>query len=379
MVTKKTICVHQGTVIDQNVQGSNTPIHTSTSHSYLDREVVYPRYFNTINQKALTDKLTALEHGEDALVFSSGMAAISTTLLSLLKSGDHAVFQKGLYGGTLSFIKTRLNDFSITYTIVEENSDDGFRKAMRENTRVIFVETPSNPLLEIIDLKSVAQLARSRGIVSIVDNTFASPINQNPLLLGIDVVDHSATKYLGGHSDICAGFVVSSQSIIERVAKVARGLGGSLNAITCYLLERSMKTLAIRVEQMNQNAMQIAEYLHSHSKVKSVYYPGLKSHAGYKVAKEQMSGFGGMLSFELRGIDSKKFQKELKLIRPSVSLGGVDTIICSPALTSHARISKTDRENLGISDSVLRLSVGIEDAVDLIADLAQALGNQTGN
>jgi cystathionine beta-lyase len=343
MAAKKTICVHEGTLIDPNVQGSNTPIHTSTSHGYLDRDVVYPRYFNTVNQKALTGKLTALEHGEDALVFSSGMAAISTTLLSLLKSGDHAVFQKGLYGGTINFIQTRLNEFGITYTIVEENSDESFRKAVRDNTRVIFVETPSNPLLEIVDLKSVAALASSRGIVSIVDNTFASPINQNPLLLGVDVVNHSATKYLGGHSDICAGFVVSSQPIIERVAPMARGLGGSLNAITCYLLERSIKTLAVRVEQINKNAMQLAAYLHGHLKVKIVYYPGLDSHAGHSVAKDQMSGFGGMLSFELRGIESRNFQKSLQLIRPSVSLGGVDTIICSPALTSHARISKKDR------------------------------------
>lgn len=374
MASKKTICVHEGTLIDEKVQGSNTPIHISTSYGYLDNpEIMYPRYFNTVNQEVLIKKITALENGENGLIFSSGMAAISTTLLSLLKSGDHAVFQKGLYGGTFNFIKTRLNSFNIQYTVVNENSLDTFSKSLQKNTKIIYVETPSNPLLQVIDLSKIASLAQSHGIISLVDNTFASPINQNPCTLGIDVVIHSATKYLGGHSDICAGAVVSTGAIIREIRKMALGLGGSLNAITCYLLERSIKTLAVRMEQINRNSLAVAKFLDNHPGIERVNYPGLKSHQGHHIAKKQMNGFGGMLSFELKGIDSTAFQKKLQLIRPSVSLGGVDSIICSPALTSHRHLTKEERDSVGISESLLRLSVGIEETDDIIADLEQAL------
>jgi len=373
MESKKTACVHEGTMVDERVGGTNTPIHTSTSFAYLDnRQIVYPRYFNTVNQEAVIRKMSALEHGEKSLVFSSGMAAISTTLLALLKSGDHAVFQNGLYGGTFNFISTRLRDFQIEHTVVEDNSEESFEKAMRRNTKVIYVETPSNPLLHIIDLEKIASLAHSRRVVSIADNTFASPINQNPLAFGIDVVVHSATKYLGGHSDICAGTVTSSDSIIDGIRKSAVGLGGSLNALTCYLLERSLKTLAVRVEQINKSAMKIAEFLKSHPGVKNVYYPGLPQHPGHRVAKKQMYGFGGMVSFELENQDGVSFQKRLRLIRPSVSLGSVESIICAPSLTSHARLTREERVRAGISDGLLRLSVGIEEACDLITDLKQA-------
>jgi len=373
MESKKTVCVHEGNIIDERVGGTNTPIHTSTSFAYLDnRPITYPRYFNTVNQEAVVRKMNALEYGENSLVFSSGMAAISTTLLSLLKSGDHALFQNGLYGGTFHFITTRLQDFSIEYTVVEDNSEESFKKAIRPNTKAVYVETPSNPLLNIIDLEMIASLAHSNGVVSVADNTFASPINQNPLSFGIDIVLHSATKYLGGHSDICAGTVTSSDSIIDLIRKTAVGLGGSLNALTCYLLERSLKTLAVRVEQINSNAMEVALFLNGHPGVRKVYYPGLPKHTGHPIARKQMAGFGGMVSFELDALDSVSFQKKLRLIRPSVSLGGVESIICSPALTSHARLSKEERMQAGISDDLLRLSVGIEEADDLIFDLKQA-------
>jgi cystathionine beta-lyase len=373
MESKKTVCVHEGNIVDERVGGTNTPIHTSTSFAYLDnRPITYPRYFNTVNQEAVVRKMNALEYGENSLVFSSGMAAISTTLLSLLKSGDHALFQNGLYGGTFNFITTRLQDFSIEYTVVEDNSEESFKKAIRPNTKAVYVETPSNPLLNIIDLEMIASLARSNGVVSVADNTFASAINQNPLNFGIDIVLHSATKYLGGHSDICAGTVTSSDSIIDLIRKTAVGLGGSLNALTCYLLERSLKTLAVRVAQINSNAMEVALFLNGHPGVKKVYYPGLPEHPGHPIARKQMAGFGGMVSFELDALDSVSFQKKLRLIRPSVSLGGVESIICSPALTSHARLSREERMRAGISDGLLRLSVGIEEADDLIFDLKQA-------
>jgi len=368
-----TACIHAGTLIDEKTRGVNTPIYTSTSFEYLDLdEAVYPRYFNVPNTEALNRKISILEHGEAGLVFSSGMAAISSTLLAFLNKGDHAVFQKGLYGGTFVMVTQELGKYGIEYDITPENDVSSFKKLIRPNTRMIFIETPSNPLLFIVDIVQIAELAKSGGLISVIDNTFASPVNQNPIDSGIDIVLHSATKYLGGHSDICAGAAVSTEEYIKRIRKTALSLGGSLNAQTCYLLERSIKTLGLRVERQNQNAQEIAEYLNGHSAIQKVYYPGLRDHPGHNIAARQMSGFGGMLSFELRHADPARFQKKLKMIRPSVSLGGVDTIICSPVMTSHRHLSKEEREREGIRNNLLRLSVGIENAEDIIEDLEQA-------
>lgn len=372
---KNTRCVHGGTYEDPNIRGVNTPIFTSTSFAYLDTdERSYPRYFNTVNQQVLAEKMRLIEGGEDALIFSSGMAAISTTVLSFLKQGDHAVFQQGLYGGTFHFIKNDLENRGIRYTILENNSRDSFRKAVNRGTRLVYIESPSNPLLAITDIRMVADIARENGIVSVIDNTFASPVNQNPISLGIDVVVHSATKYLGGHSDICAGAAVSSLKNIERIRNLAHHLGGSLDPHTCYLLERSIKTLNLRVERQNRNATDIAEFLERNPHVDRVFYPGLENHECHRIAAGQMSGYGGMVSFEIGNPDADSFQKKLKLIKPSMSLGGVESIICAPAATSHRNLSKQERERAGIKDSLLRLSVGIEDVSDLIDDIDQALG-----
>ncbi|KPK83393.1 MAG: cystathionine beta-lyase [Bacteroides sp. SM23_62_1] len=368
-----TACVHAGTLVDERTKGVNTPIYTSTSFAYLDlEEAVYPRYFNVPNTLALNSKISMLEHGEAGLVFSSGMAAISSTLLAFLKNGDHAVFQKGLYGGTFVMVTRELNKYGIDYDITPDNDISSFEKLIKSNTKIIFIETPSNPLLSIVDITIVSELAKSRGLISVIDNTFASPVNQNPIDLGIDIVLHSATKYLGGHSDICAGAAISTKKYIKNIRTTALSLGGSLNAQTCYLLERSIKTLGIRVERQNQNAQKVAEFLKSHPGTEQVYYPGLRDHPGHVIAARQMSGFGGMLSFELLFADPVKFQKKLKLIRPSVSLGGVDTIICSPVMTSHRHLSKEEMEKEGIRNNLLRLSVGIEDVKDIIEDLEQA-------
>ena len=373
-LSKKTNCVHSGGIFDKTTRGANTPIYTSTSYAYLDTdERPYPRYFNTPNQRALINKLCALENGEAGLVFGSGMAAITTTLFSFLKNGDHVVFQAGLYGGTIHLIHKELKQFGIDYTIAETNTVTDLEKSIKPNTRVIYIETPYNPLLKITDISSTAKLALSRNLTSIIDNTFASPINQNPLNLGIDIVLHSATKYLGGHSDICAGAAISSEKNIKQIRETGLNMGGSLDANTCYLLERSIKTLAIRVAQQNNNALKLAQYLKKHPKVNNVYYPGLESHNGYDIAKKQMSGFGGMLSFEPKDINSTTFQKRLKIIKPSMSLGGVESIMCAPALTSHRLLTKDEREKEGIKDSLLRLSVGIEEVSDLIDDMKQAL------
>jgi cystathionine beta-lyase len=371
--SKQTICVHEGQIPDE-FRGINTPVYTSTSYGYLDSEErLYPRYFNIPNQKVLIDKLSKLENAESGLIFSSGMAAISTTLMSLLNKDDHIIFQKGLYGGTIHFIKEDFNRFGIQYTMLAGNTVNSITNAIQENTKIIYIESPSNPLLSIIDLSEISKICKSRNVLSIIDNTFASPINQNPIDFGIDIVVHSATKYLGGHSDISAGAVLSRKDLIHKILGTSLNLGGSLNAIMCHLLERSLKTLAIRIAKQNENAQQIAEFLSNASNVVKVYYPGLTGHEGHETAKKQMTGFGGMLSFEIKKPGIYDFQKKLELIRPSMSLGGVESTICAPSLTSHRHLSKEQKEKDGINDNLLRLSVGIEDVEDLIPDLEQAM------
>jgi len=374
---KHTICVHTGTRKDQASRGLNTPIHPSSSFEYLDvPENIYPRYYNTPNQKAVTEKLCALEGAEDGLLFSSGMAAISSVLLAFLSSGDHAVIQRDIYGGTHHFITADFDRFRIEYSFVPNQSED-IAAAVRPNTRLIFIESPSNPLLLITDIAAAAEIGRDRNIVTAIDNTFASPINQNPLAMGIDVVVHSATKYLGGHSDLCCGVAVGKAAPVRRIKEAAINLGGSMNALTCYLLERSLKTLSVRVERQNANAMAVAEFLVRHPAIRRVNYPGLETHPGYAIARKQMWGFGGMLSFEVKDtqVTADQFLRRLKLVTPALSLGGVETIICAPAATSHVKLTPAERAELGITDGLLRLSVGIEDADDIMADLAQALSH----
>ena len=372
---KDTQCVHSGTRKDPHTRGLNTPIFTSSSFEYLDTpENVYPRYFNTPNQKSIVRKLCDLENAEEGLLFSSGMAAISTAMLAFLSSGDHVVLQKDIYGGTHHFVTAEYDRYGIEYTFVSNRAEE-IEGAVRKNTKIIYIETPSNPLVLITDIKATARIARAKKAVSIIDNTFATPINQNPIDLGIDIVTHSGTKYLGGHSDLCCGAVLTRKDLAAKIAATAANLGGSLNALTCYLLERSLKTLAIRVEKQNQNAGLIAEYLQKDPRIRNVYYPGLENHPAHAVAKNQMKGFGGMLAFELnsRAPAPERFLRNLKLITPALSLGGVETIICSPAKTSHEKITAAERAELGISDNLLRLSVGIENSADLIADLEGAL------
>ena len=370
-----TVCVHEGNQHALSL-GINSPIYTSTSYGYLDTdERLYPRYFNIPNQKVVIEKLASLENTETGLLFGSGMAAISTTLLSLLSKGDHCIFQHGLYGGTFNFIVSELQRFGIEFTLLKDNQIKSFQSAIKKNTRLVYIETPSNPLLSVIDLKQIGDLCRQKNCISVVDNTFASPINQNPVNFGIDVVIHSATKYLGGHSDICAGAVLSDNNRIEKIQHTAMNFGGSLNALMCSLLERSIKTLAVRIQKHNENALKIAEYLQKNTKIQKVYYPGLEGHPGHEIARKQMSGFGGMLSFELKGKDCINFQKKLKLVKPAMSLGGVESLICSPAITSHRHLSEQQRKEEGIQDNLLRLSVGIEDSDDILEDIEQALKN----
>jgi|UniRef100_UPI004048C28A cysteine-S-conjugate beta-lyase len=370
-----TICTHVGEIKDEQFKGAISPIYLSTSYEFDNVDVKrYPRYFNTPNQEMLCKKIAALEKTEDALIFGSGMAAVSTTLLAFLHKGDHIVLQQTLYGGTYNFVVEEFDKFGIEYSFTKDLSIESFKKEIRSNTKVLYIETPSNPLLTITDMEAVADLAKSKGIISMIDNTFASPINQNPGEFGIDIIIHSATKYMGGHSDILAGAVAASSIHIKQIWNIAKNLGGSLSDFTVWMLERSLKTMNLRVKHQSENALKMAHYLESNPSVARVYYPGLKNHAGHELARQQMRGFGGMVSFELKeGIDAMTFMNRLQLIKPSMSLAGLESTMLSPTKTSHSLLSPEERAHQGIKDGLIRFSVGIEETEDLIEDIEQAL------
>ena len=370
-----TICTHIGELEDKTFKGAVSPLYMSTSYDYEDVDIKrYPRYFNTPNQEALCRKIAALEHTEGALIFGSGMAAVSTTLLAFLNKGDHLVVPREIYGGTFNLIVEEFPKYGIEYTFIDGTERKAFENAIQPNTRVLYLETPSNPLLTLTDLDSIGSLARSRGLKTLIDNTFASPVNQNPADYGIDIMIHSATKYMGGHSDICAGAVAGSHEHIDRIFQLAKNLGGSLSDYTVWLLERSLKTMGIRVRAQNENALKLANFLDQHQDIENVYYPGLESHPNHQIAKAQMHGFGGMLSFELsESLDQPTFMRSLQWIKVSMSLAGVESTLLSPTQTSHALLSPEERLKAGIRDGLIRFSTGIEDFEDLKADLTQAL------
>jgi len=369
-----TRCVHAGTWHDPATGGACSPVFLSTAHVFPHPtgQNVYPRYFNTPNQQVVARKVAALEGAEDGLVFASGMAAITTLLATWLKAGDHAVFQSDLYGGTFEFVTRQLPRWQVEFTLAGTVED--ILAACRPHTRLLYVESPSNPTLRCLDLAALAAGARARGILTAIDNTFATPINQNPMALGFDLVIHSATKYLNGHSDVNAGVIVGARHRIESLRETAMLHGGMLDADACARLERGLKTLALRMQRHNENALRVAQFLQSHPAVARVFYPGLPDHPDHAIAVRQMWGFGGMLSFELRRAEAAEvFLQRLRLILPALSLGGVESLACIPARTSHRRLSPEQRQRAGISDGLVRLSVGIEDPDDLTADLEQAL------
>ncbi len=372
--SKCTQAVHAGSFKDEATWGINTPIFTSTSYQYLEnKEIIYPRYFNIKNMDIIGEIIAVLENAGAGMFFGSGMAAITTSLFTFLSKGDHVVFQKGLYGGTHHFIQSDLQRLGIEFTIAKENDISTLEACIRKNTRVLYIETPSNPLLGITDISEVAKLAGSHGLLTMIDNTFASPINQNPHDLGMDLVLHSATKYIGGHHDLCAGAVTGSSEHIEQIRQKALNFGGSLNPLDCYLLERSMKTLAVRVQKQNENASAVARFLQAHPAVSKVWYPGLPGHPGHDIAKKQMRGFGGMLSFDPAKKSQHELLSKLKLIQPALSLGGVESIVCAPGETSHRLLSPEERAAIGITGNTLRLSMGIESSEDIMEDLDRAL------
>jgi len=375
----ETKLIHAGEP-DPLINGAvSMPVFQSSTFEYTGatsyNDLKYIRLNNTPNHIALHQKLAALENAEAALVTASGMAAISTTLLSILSSGDHFLAQECLYGGTHAFITKDLETFGISYDFIDGDDPGSWKHKLKPNTKAIYVETMTNPLLQVADLKAVVEFAKAHGLISLIDNTFSSPVNFRPPEWGFDLSLHSCTKYLNGHSDIVAGAVIGRADLIEKITHKLNHLGGSLDPHACFLLHRGLKTLAVRVKYQNESALTIANFLEKHSAIKKINYPGLESHPRHQRASELFDGFSGMLSFELNdGVQAaERFIQNTTLPISAPSLGGVESLITRPAITSHSGMSPKDRQALGISDALIRLSVGIEATEDIIEDFDQAL------
>jgi cystathionine gamma-synthase len=350
------------------VSDSDQQLRTTGSDMY------YTRYGNPTHT-AVEQAIAELEGTDTALLFSSGMTAISTSILALVKSGDHIVAQRDLYGGVTKFLSNWASRFGIETTFVDTTDYDQHARAIRPNTKLLYLESPTNPTLRVVDLHRASAIAREHGLITLIDSTFATPINTRPAEFGIDLVLHSGTKYLGGHTDLICGVAAGRRDLIDKIRETRTTLGGVMDPHAAFLLLRGMKTLAVRVERQNQSALRIAEFLTRHSQVRSVNYPFLQGHPQRALAMEQMKGGGGLLSFEVEGSgeDARKVSESLQLFTLAPSLGGVESLVSIPVLTSHLMISAEHREKMGITEQLVRLSVGIENTDDLIADLNQAL------
>lgn len=355
------------------------PIFQSSTYEYAGQktyhDLKYIRLNNTPNHIALHQKLASLENAEAAVVTSSGMAAISTALLSILSSGDHLLIQDCLYGGTFDLITKDFKALSISYNFIDGDDPDSWKDKLQSNTKVIYVESMSNPLLQIPDLEAVVKFAQEHDIVSFIDNTFPSPFNFRPPEWGFDVSLHSCTKYLNGHSDIVAGAIIGRTDLVKKITRKLNHLGGSLDPHACFLLHRGIKTLAVRMRYQNESALKIAKFLETHKAIEKVNYPGLENHPRHLRACNLFDGFSGMLSFEIKGglEAAERFLKKTTLSFVAPSLGGVETLITRPATTSHSGLTPKERYAIGISDSLIRVSIGIESTEDLIEDFKQAL------
>jgi methionine-gamma-lyase len=382
-----TICIHGSGGVDQATGAVSIPIYQSSTFAFQSAKAgaeifageregyVYTRIGNP-TQAALEREVAFLENGEAGLAFGSGMAAISSVIFSLCKSGCNVVSSNTLYGGTHQFFMETLPRYDIQVREIDGTILDNFSKQIDENTACIYIETPANPTLTIIDIKNCAKIAKKHNIPLIVDNTFPTPFFQRPLDLGADIVVHSATKYIGGHGDTVAGVVVGKKDYIDGLrGEILRDLGGIISPLNAWLLVRGLKTLAVRMQRHEENALEGAKYLAWHPKVKHVWYPGLTTHPQHALACEQMSGFGGIVSFELKGgrKAGEKLMNSVELFTLAVSLGDVDSLIEHPASMTHSTYSAKDLKNVGILEGFVRLSVGLEDRQDLIEDLSQAL------
>jgi cystathionine beta-lyase/cystathionine gamma-synthase len=377
----QTRAVHAGR-LEPRIEGAAVPpifqcaVYEHKAEGVDYHDVRYPRLNNLPNHLVLARRLAALEGAETALVTSSGMTAISTAMLALLGDGGHLLIQDQLYGGTHSFVTRHLGSFGITYDFVPSDEPDAWRERLRPNTRAFYVETMTNPLLRVADHRAVVAFAREHGLVSMIDNTFATPVNFRPIESGYDLSLHSCTKYLNGHSDLVAGAVIGAADRVRAVKNRLDLMGGTLDPHACYLLERGLKTLVLRVRQQNANALALAGRLQDNPRVARVNYPGLESHPQYARARELFEGCGGMLSFEPEGglEATRRFLGRLELPVNGPSLGGVETLVTRPVTTSHAGLRPEERERIGITDALVRVSVGIEDPHDLIRDFELALG-----
>jgi len=359
------------------------PIYQTSTFEVRDNEeqvrvTTTDRYYTRWGNPTYTlaeETVAAIEGAEAARTFASGMGAITTTVLALLKAGDHIVAQRDIYGGVMKFFSEWLPRVGIETTFVDTTDYEQHARAIRRNTRMLYLESPTNPSLRVIDMKKTAALAKEHQLVSMIDSTFGTPINQHPVQHGFDLVMHSGTKYLSGHADLTCGVVGGRRDLIARIHETRTTLGNCMDPHAAWLLIRGMKTLAVRVARQNDNAQRVAEFLEGHAKVRRVYYPWLKSHPQYAIAREQMSGGGGMVTFEVEGTgeDACRVSEAMRLFALATSLGGVESLVSIPVLTSHAMISAEQRAEMGVNEQMVRLSVGIESGDDLITDLERAL------
>jgi cystathionine beta-lyase/cystathionine gamma-synthase len=360
-----------------------TPIYQTSTFEVTDNDEqvsathtdhFYTRYGNPTNTVA-EQTIAALEGVDQALTFASGMGAITTTIMALLKSGDHIVAQRDIYGGVTKFLSQWLPKMGIETTFVDTTDYEQHARAIRPNTKLLYVESPTNPTLRVVDLKTIARLARQHKLISMIDGTFGTPINQHPAEFGIDLVMHSGTKYLNGHTDLICGVVAGRADLIETIHATRTTIGNCMDPHASWMLVRGLKTLALRVARQNENALRVAEFLSQHAKVRSVHYPFLKTHPQYAIARQQMAGGGGMVSFEVEGTgeDARRATESMRLFTLAPSLGGVESLVSIPVLTSHVMIDPEHRKKMGVTEQMIRLSVGIENADDLIADLEHAL------
>ena len=379
----ETKAVHGAADLEKKNGPLSTPIYQTSTFEVTDNDEQvrvrntdhhYTRYGNPTNTVA-EKTITELEGMDAALTFASGMGAVTTTIMALLKSGDHVVAQRDIYGGVNKFLSQWLPKMGIETSFVDTNEYEQHARAIRPNTKLLYLESPTNPTLRVVDFKKVAAIARQHKLLSMIDATFGTPINQHPAEFGIDLVMHSGTKYLAGHSDLISGVVAGRHELIKRIWDTRTTLGNCMDPHASWLLVRGLKTLAVRVARQNENALRVAEFLTDHAKVRSVHYPFLGSHPQYAVARQQMSGGGGMVSFEVEGTgeDARRVSEAMRLFTLATSLGGVESLVSIPVLTSHAMIPAEARAKMGVTEQMIRLSVGIENADDLIADLEQAL------
>jgi cystathionine gamma-lyase len=373
-----TKAIHAGQEPDPSTGAIMTPIFQTSTYAQAGlgehKGFEYSRSHNP-TRTALEGCLAALEEGQFALAFASGMAAESA-ILSLLNAGDHIVSCDDLYGGTYRIFERVMRRYNIETSYVTAGDIAGYEQAIRPNTKLIWLETPTNPLLRLIDIQAVVEIAHRHNILVVVDNTFASPYLQQPLKLGADIVVHSTTKYINGHSDVIGGaLVLNNEEVYEAIKFYENAAGGVPSPFDCWLTLRGIKTLAVRMRQHEENARLVARFLAEHPRVEKVYYPGLPSHPDHQLAKRQMNGFGGMVSFQFKGVyaDVDKVVRRFKVFALAESLGGVESLVCHPVSMTHGSIPKDIRESRGLTDTLLRLSVGIEDAEDLLTDLQQAL------